>query len=490
MRFFAVYYAAVSLITFVLQTSSSRVAMEKLGLAATTGSPSLALLVGGIGGLFAPGVDSALVARGSEAVFRGSLFRAGYEVFYTPILVAEKRAAKSLIDVGVDRLGDAAGGVIVRLALFLEPARQDPAVFLLAAGCSAAALVAASRLNRGYMQTLERSLLNRAVELDLTDIEDLTTRTTMLKTLARRRAPGGTAAGQQASAGVSAGASVLSGVDPEIDEIMALRSRDRDRILGVLQHAGGLPPSLVPHVIPLLAWDPVAEAAVNALRKVASERVGELTDALLDPKQPFAVRRRVARALSACGSQRAVDGLLLGLDDLRFEVRFQCGRSLGAILGRHPKMRIDRERVLETVLREVAVGRPIWESHRLLDGLDHQDQESFVDEFVNRRASQSLAHVFTLLSLVLPTEPLQIAYRGLHTDDQNLRGTALEYLEGMLPPAIRERLWPFLEDQRPAQRSTRGRQEILADLLRSHESIMLNLDELKRRSGATPTAAE
>jgi hypothetical protein len=193
----------------------------------------------------------------------------------------------------------------------------------------------------------------------------------------------------------------------------------------------------------------------------------------------------VARALASATSQRAVDGLLLGLDDLRFEVRFQCGRSLGAILQRRPKLRVDRERVFEIVLREVAVGRPIWESHRLLDRLDQPEQESFVDEFVKGRASQSLAHVFTLLALVLPTEPLQIAYRGLHTDDQNLRGTALEYLEGMLPPAIRDRLWPFLEDQRAPERATRDRDEILADLLRSHESIMLNLDELKRRAGVT-----
>ena len=39
-----------------------------------------------------------------------------------------------------------------------------------------------------------------------------------------------------------------------------------------------------------------------------------------------------------------------------------------------------------------------------------------------------------------PTTPLQIAYRGLHTTDPVLRGTALEYLEGVLPPDIRDRL--------------------------------------------------
>jgi len=139
------------------------------------------------------------------------------------------------------------------------------------------------------------------------------------------------------------------------------------------------------------------------------------------------------------------------------------------------------------VTREVAVGRPVWESRRLLDELDVQDDVSFVDEFVRDRAGQSLAHVFTLLSMVLPREPLMISFRSLYTDDQNLQGTALEYLEGVLPPPIRDRLWPFLEDRRPSARSSaRPRDEILADLLRSNHSIMLNLEELRRRAGVEP----
>jgi hypothetical protein len=85
---------------------------------------------------------------------------------------------------------------------------------------------------------------------------------------------------------------------------------------------------------------------------------------------------------------------------------------------------------------------------------------------------------------VLPAEPLKIAFRGLHTSDQGLRGTALEYLEGVLPPAIRARLWPFLEDPRPVRPPARPREEILADLLRSNRSIQLNLEALKQRAAA------
>ena len=173
---------------------------------------------------------------------------------------------------------------------------------------------------------------------------------------------------------------------------------------------------------------------------------------------------------------------MLGLEDLRFEVRFQCGRSLGSIIEKNPRIRIDRERVFDVVRKEVAVGRPVWQSHRLLDNVDDTEQRSFVDEFLKDRAGQSLAHVFTLLSLVLPTAPLQISYRGLHTDDPKLRGTALEYLEGVLPQDLSQRLWPFLgRDHQPAPRDVRARDEILADLLRSNESIMMNLEELRRR---------
>jgi hypothetical protein len=253
-------------------------------------------------------------------------------------------------------------------------------------------------------------------------------------------------------------------------------------VRAVLHEGDGLPATLVPHVIPLLAWDPVAEDAVRALKGVAEERVGELIDALLDPNQPFAVRRRLARVFSVCVSQRAADGLLLGLEDLRFEVRFHCGRSLAAVVEKNAILRIDRERVFGLIRREVTVGRPVWESHQLLDQVE---EHRFAEGFVKRRAGQSLAHVFTMLSIVLPAVPLLIAYRGLQTDDANLRGTALEYLEGVLPRDIRDRLWPFLETPTARPGPVRSREQVLAELMQSNESIMLNLQELRRRVAAS-----
>src|SRR6185503_16507674 len=167
-----------------------------------------------------------------------------------------------------------------------------------------------------------------------------------------------------------------------------------ERARDVLAREEGLSAALVPHAIPLLDG-PLSDYALFALRKVAEERIGQLTDALLDPNQDDVVRQQLARTFSVAVSQRAADGLMLALDDDRFEVRYQAARSLGLVFTRNPRLRINRERILEVVLREVAAGRPVWESRRQLD---EAFNESPLDEFVRDRAGQSLAHVFTLLS--------------------------------------------------------------------------------------------
>jgi ATP:ADP antiporter, AAA family len=479
LRFFSIYYAGTSIISFVLQTFGSRAVLERFGLGLAASSPSIALLAGCLVSLVVPGFGGILVARGGEAAFRGSWFRAGYELFYTPLAAKEKRAAKSLIDVALDRFGDALGGGLVRLIIAVAPAAQSSAMLFGAIACSAGAILAASQLNRWYIRTLETSLVDQGGDLDLSDTNDGGTSRVIVDLRQRRRTePSPTAATTTAVGAPDTGAATVS-LDPLLQDIVALRNlpidvvgprnRDDQAVLNVLSRPDGIAAPLVSHVIPLLASARVGDYAVFALRKVAEEHVGELTDALLDPNQHFDVRRRLARVFSVCVSQRAADGLLLALDDPRFDVRFHAVRSLNAIVEKNPRILIDRLRIEAAVLKDIEAARPIWASQRLLEQFE---SDAPVDIFLRDRAARSLGHVFGLLSLVLPREPLQIALRSLHSEDHHLRGTALEYLEGVLPAAIRQQIWPFLVRSRnrvPAQ----PRAEIVAELLRSHPSVTL-----------------
>lgn len=460
LRFFAWYYAGCSLVAFLLQTALSRAVLERFGLGLTASTPSLALLVGSIGGLVAPGFGSLLLARAGESVFRGSLFRAGYEVFYTPIPAAERRAAKSLIDVGFDRLGDAVGAALVRLVLIAAPAAQASAILSAAMVASIGAIAVATRLNRWYIRTLENNLLNRGGGVDLTTTIDGST-AKVLQSLRGRLTLRGETTKHTTMMSVAR--------DPVLQDILALQSGSRHAVTRVLSRAEGPSAVLVPHVIALLSSDMFAEYALFALRKVAEERVGQLTDALVDPAQDDATRRRLARVFSVCVSQRAADALVHALDDERFDVRFHIARSLAAIYDRNPRVQIRRERIIAVVLREISISVPVWESERLLDGFVSQSR---LDNMVRQRAEQSLGHVFTLLSLILPREPLQIAFRGINSEDRNLRGTALEYLEGVLPPSVRHALWPYLTRPRVRQ-AGRPSAAIIASLLRSSASLTL-----------------
>jgi AAA family ATP:ADP antiporter len=103
---------------------------------------------GSLAALFVPGLKGLIAVRGTETMLRGSIYRSAYELFYTAVAPAEKRAVKPVIDVGVERLGDAVGAGMVSLLLVVAPGRFGP-VLTAACVCSTIALLLAMRLHGG-----------------------------------------------------------------------------------------------------------------------------------------------------------------------------------------------------------------------------------------------------------------------------------------------------------------------------------------------------
>jgi len=209
---------------------------------------------------------------------------------------------------------------------------------------------------------------------------------------------------------------------------------------------------------------------------------GLLIDHLANQDVPFGIRRRIPKILARCDSQLAVYGLLAGLEDNRFEVRFQCSRALDSLVLQRPDLKVPSESIFAAVERELNVAQPIWNSRRLLDKREETDRNAFLDEVLRERADQSLEHIFSLFATVLPRDPVKIAFRVLHTDNKTLRGLAAEYLDSILPQNIRERLWTMIEPALAEKRAEgESGQEALDKLLRSHESLMLIIDKEDNR---------
>jgi len=445
----ALFHTGMSVASFALQASAARAALAHLGIAGTASLRPLLTAASSAVGVFVPGFPLALAARSSHEALTNSLYRSAYELLFTPLPEAEKRRAKALIDVGVDKFGSLAGSAVVALATAALPLGSHRVLFALAAALSLGALALARSLHRGYVRTLERSLLDGRVRLDERDVVDPATRLTLAhtghmdrETLLRqidalRDASGSAAApdlppdalspvpddeqaveraGAVAATARSGRPTEPAGPPPRddvVEAVRALRSGRPAAVRAALRRHPEPPAVVVAAALPLLARDELFPDVLRALRHAAPRATGQLVDALLDRDGDPLVRRRVARVLKGCPWPRAAEGLAAALDDPSFEVRSAAGAALAAMHETSAVVWMSRDEVLARVRRELDSGLPV---------------------------DRQLPQLFALLSLTLERQPLRIAWAAMKTDDKVLRGTALEYLNNVLPDDVFTRL--------------------------------------------------
>lgn len=430
-RYFALFYTGSQVLTFLVQSLLTPVALRHLGLGRTLQWHPAAVAVSAGASLFLPRIVMAPVARSLELILRGSFLRSSYELFFTPVPPREKRATKMFIDVSCDRMGDAVGAGVLQLLLLLGPRQAVTPILLVAATLAAVSFWMTKRMDAAYSSVLEHGLLTRAVALNEAAVQDSTTLAALLRSTTVH--PKKSISAEPVHPAVRADRVQ----DAVLSRLADLRSGVPQRIRAALGPDQPYDATVVPFAIRLLAWSESFEWARAFLLRNAHRAVGQLVDALLDAEQDVAVRRRIPHILAYTTSQRAVDGLTGALDDPRFEIRFNVSRALEFLHRMSDELRFDHDILLAAVERELSNSRSIWEGRTLLDGRDQGDSQYwFLDEVLRDRADKSLEHVFSLLALQLPAEPLKVAFRALHSQDRMLRGLALEFLESRLPAGL------------------------------------------------------
>lgn len=479
-EFFGQFYALVGLVTFFVQSLLGPPLLRRFGIGPVLAlMPAVTILCGllgaGIGRLWA-----AATIRAAQMVAVNSVFRSAFELLYTPLPPLTKRPTKAIIDVASDRLGDVVGSGILLALLAVVPDLTSATVIVAGVLVAACALLVTLRLHRGYVAQLAASLRDGAISLRADDATDATTRLTLAETsaatereqlLAKIRRMKRQRAGAEAAAAPAPDARDAAGLvaDPAgpalVAAVAALTSGDLGAIRRCLM-GSYMDVRLVPCLVPLLAHDAVSGDVRMELRWMAPRVIGALGDALRDPELPLAARQRIPGVLEVTHNPRAVEVLLAGLEDEEFNVRYSCARALARMRGREPALSIPRERVFAVVAREVSVDRATWLSRDLHFAAELRGDTAELPDAEETTLDYSMEHVFTLLGLVLDRDALTLALRAVGSRDRALGGTALEYLENVLPEEVRHGLWPFLG--RPLDGAQRPRREsgALVDELR------------------------
>ncbi len=448
-RFFGLFYVGTGLLALLIQTTLGRTALSRLGLGGSVASHPAAVGSAAFLAFAIPGPWRGILPRGLDASVRNSVYRAGYELLYTPLPEATKRKAKAVIDVAGASAGKVLGAGVVILVTLLPAGAAFTAVNALVVLAAAAELAVARRLRPGYVRELEGGLRREGEDLEAAaqaSLSDFTAvglagldRSTVLRAV-----------------GVLPAGAPSSPADSVVAAVIELRSGDRSRLHAAL-HSLPKDPLVVAALIPLLARRDVLREVVAALVAFGPRAAGQLVDALLDPTAPAEVRRRVPPVLKACASPIARDGLVLGLGLDSFELRRRSGRALLALTDDHPELAAPRAAALAAAERELLATE---------------------DPALQRE------HVLGLLTLALEREPARIAARAFETDDVHLRGTALEYFETVLSPGLFGALRPRLSAGRLAAGPRRAASEVRDELVKAGATMTVSLDEVRLRLAA------
>jgi len=434
LRFFAAYYGTVQVLSFFAQAGSGD-ALKRLGIGGSIRTLPAGVGAAGMLALVFQNWPFIAMLRATEAVLRGSLFRSAYELLFVPMDPTERRRVKTILDVTCDRAGEAAGAGVVQLLLFTGLTSLTASLLALVLVVELTAFWLGRRLDPLYLGVVEAQLLRHRDPPPVNMVSEAGWSILRFPTPAAGRQPAAPASPPPAPA---AGSGPAARADGKLELLADLRSGDAIRVSATLARMQTFDRIHVAQIIDLLAWDEVLAAARTALERSAAAHSGMLIDALLEPSTDFAIRRRLPRILATCPAPRTLDGVVRGLDDTRFEVRYHCSRAIDRMLTRAPALRVDHARIIAVIERELSVPPQVWHGYRLLD---RPDIDGGGDEQEAAGAtSRSLEHIFALLSTIVAREALDAAVHGIRSENPGVRGLAIEYLDQVLPAAVLERL--------------------------------------------------
>lgn len=207
--------------------------------------------------------------------------------------------------------------------------------------------------------------------------------------------------------------------------------------VGVLQKR-----RLAPEVIDRLREPLVVPDATDALASFGDAIVGVVRDFLVDPLVSREIRRELPELLFRIGTADARFVLMENLTERDTKIRFRIIRALNR-LGHLAPERVDAK-LVELVLHAEILG--LYRSHQVLAAVErHAAAPEMVEHAVRDAIEHETERIFRLLRVRYPGIDMHSAYVGLRSGSLVVHDNALEFVETVLSPQLRELLVPLLD---------------------------------------------
>ena len=271
------------------------------------------------------------------------------------------------------------------------------------------------------------------------ETQNLVAARTLLRAMVKEEGPEATRTRLEA-------ARLLSVLPPEFDEEHSALISDSDPevVREAIRAAGNLRARrMVLRVVDRLADPALVPDAVEALAKFGDRVVGTLRDYLTDAHFSLEGRRQIPAILVRIGSPAAMRVLQENMLEADPTLRMRIISSMNKLRQMHPEVDLDTQ-MIESMLAAEILGH--YRGYQILGTLGTAlDNEEPMALALQQSMQEDVERIFRLLSLLFPHYDFHSAYVGLQSSNRAVHDNALEFLDNILKPQLRNVLVPLLD---------------------------------------------
>ena len=202
-------------------------------------------------------------------------------------------------------------------------------------------------------------------------------------------------------------------------------------------------PRIIRAVLDRLSDSNLATMAAEALGRCGDGVVDLMQESLSEPSNPIETLREIPRVLLLIGTPRAKHVLMDRLFAGDTQLRSHIIASLTGFQSLHPDIDLDLQ-MIETLLVSEIIGH--YRSYQIQESLEQAlTSNNTIFKALQDSMAQDLERIFQLIKLMYPHHDLHSAYFGIQSKNPKDRDNALEFLEQILKPDLRNLLIPVLD---------------------------------------------
>jgi ATP:ADP antiporter, AAA family len=198
----------------------------------------------------------------------------------------------------------------------------------------------------------------------------------------------------------------------------------------------------IPLLIRLLGNPELREVTSEALFCMGENIQGSLRDHLSDPNVSVQVKREIPELLVIVAGRDAHHALTANLIQTDNVLRFRIIAALNKLHELYPDIEIDAQ-TIEAVLASEIMSH--YRSYQVMATMGGQIAHESFSTPLQKSIDNELERIFRLLKMLHPDADFESAFVGLQSHIKTEHDTALEFIENILKPGVRQLLIPLVD---------------------------------------------